>query len=420
MVSRRGFLIGAVGGVAALGLARPRQASGAHSDYFASLNAALRSAGVDTPSIIIDLDRLDRNIDRVVRSVGSGSNRVFRVVTKSLPSPELVRYICQRAGTQAQMVFHRPFLQAVANAFPEHDLLLGKPMPVSALQRFYSEHDSVFDPATQLQWLVDTPERLQEYLQFARSNGVRLNINFELDVGLHRGGMQAGQTLADAFAIIRGNGEQLGFSGFMGYDAHLKAVPTMLFEHEFDKVRQRYSSCMNLLASDFPDLLVGAKCFNGAGSPTFRHYEQFDLINDVAVGSALLKPKDFDLPVLDDFEPAAFIASPVLKRLDRAEIPALEWATTLRRAWNPNNAEVVFGYGGNWLAELESPQGVTPDGVYRSSNQQGYLLSRGIQLDVKDYLFLRPTQSESVLLQFGDLIAMRNGKLVEQWPVLAG
>jgi D-serine deaminase-like pyridoxal phosphate-dependent protein len=31
---------------------------------------------------------------------------------------------------------------------------------------------------------------------------------------------------------------------------------------------------------------------------------------------------------------------------------------------------------------------------------------------------LRPTQSEAVLLQFGDLVALRDRKIVERWPVL--
>jgi D-serine deaminase-like pyridoxal phosphate-dependent protein len=41
-----------------------------------------------------------------------------------------------------------------------------------------------------------------------------------------------------------------------------------------------------------------------------------------------------------------------------------------------------------------------------------------VPLAVDDYIFLRPTQSERVLLEFGDLAVVRGGQLVDGWPVL--
>ena len=43
--------------------------------------------------------------------------------------------------------------------------------------------------------------------------------------------------------------------------------------------------------------------------------------------------------------------------------------------------------------------------------------SRAVGLQVDDQVFLRPQQSEAVLLQFGDLLALRGGRIVERWPV---
>jgi D-serine deaminase-like pyridoxal phosphate-dependent protein len=38
-------------------------------------------------------------------------------------------------------------------------------------------------------------------------------------------------------------------------------------------------------------------------------------------------------------------------------------------------------------------------------------------LAVGDHAFLRPTQSERVLLQFGDLFVVQGGELVDRWSV---
>jgi D-serine deaminase-like pyridoxal phosphate-dependent protein len=43
-----------------------------------------------------------------------------------------------------------------------------------------------------------------------------------------------------------------------------------------------------------------------------------------------------------------------------------------------------------------------------------------VDLQPGDHVFLRPTQSESVLLQFGDLRVVEDGALVDRWPVFHG
>jgi D-serine deaminase-like pyridoxal phosphate-dependent protein len=36
---------------------------------------------------------------------------------------------------------------------------------------------------------------------------------------------------------------------------------------------------------------------------------------------------------------------------------------------------------------------------------------------VDDHIFFRPTQSEFVMLQFGDLLVIDNNQIVDTWPV---
>lgn len=418
MLTRRNLMLAGGGAVAAAALARPTDEGGSHGAYFSELNTTLRGNGIDTPVLVIDLDILDRNIDRLVKSIAAAPAKNYRVVAKSIPSVQLVEYVSRRASTSSLMVFHRPFLQAMAKATPKADILLGKPLPVSAAAVFYDTHAGSFDPQQQLQWLIDTKERLHQYLELGKARQIKLKVNLELDVGLHRGGFEAGESLAEAMAIIAGNSEYLEFSGFMGYDAHLSGIPEFIATGELSKVKLRYAACMEQVRAGYPEMMQPSLCFNGAGSPTFRHYEGDTVVNDLAAGSCLMKPTHFDLPILEDFEPSAFIASPVLKRLQGARLPALEWTGPVFRGWDPNQAQMYFCYSGNWLAENESPPGLAPHFAYVSSNQQGYSASSRVDLAVDDFIFLRPTQSEAVLLQFGDLLAVRGNEIVDRWPVL--
>ena len=418
MLTRRTLLLGGGGIAAAAAIAKPADRGGPYNGYFAGMNKTLRANGIDTPVLVIDLDRLDRNIDRVVQSVAQSPAKTYRVVAKSIPSAELVDYVARRANTRSLMVFHRPFLQAMAKLNPQSDILLGKPMPIAAAATFYAGHEGEFDPARQLQWLIDTSDRLNQYLQLARSLGVKLRVNLEIDVGLHRGGFEAGAGLAEVLAVIEKNARHLEFAGFMGYDAHLMGIPQFLVGRELPKVKTRYAACVQQLKDSFPSLTRPDLCLNGAGSPTFRYYEGDTVVNDLSAASCLMKPTHYDLPILEDFEPSAFIASPVLKRLQGARLPAMEWTGPLLRGWDQNQAQMYFCYSGNWLAENESPPGLTPHFAYVSSNQQGYSASDSVEIEVDDFVFLRPTQSEAVLLQFGDLVLVRRDQIVNRWPVL--
>ena len=418
MITRRKMLIGGGALIAAGLVARPSDKGGAYSEYFRNLNKLLRRESIDRPVLVIDLDRLDRNIDRVAKSVATTPGKTYRIVVKSIPSPQLVDYVGQRANTKSLMVFHRPFLQDMVKLRPDSDILLGKPLPVSAVHTFYASHEGTFDPATQLQWLIDTESRLNQYLALAKTQNLKMRVNLEIDVGLHRGGYSLPEDLIPTLKLISDNPQHLEFAGFMGYDAHLMGLPDFLAERELPRVKARYQAFVALLKSQFTALVHDRLTLNCAGSPTFRNYEKDSFVNDISAGSCLMKPVHYDLPVLRDFEASAFIATPVLKRLKGANLPTLEALGPVIRGWDANQAQMYFAYSGNWLAENESPPGIVPHFAYTSSNQQGYSASKSVDIDVDDFIFLRPTQSEAVLLQFGDLVMVRGDKIEARWPVL--
>lgn len=416
--------LGRIGLVVATGLAtllyavRPRDDGGAYDDYFRGLNAMLRKSGPARPALLLDLDRLDQNIDVLRQSIREPKH--FRVVDKSLPSIPLLRHICERAKTNRVMSFHQPFMNQVAEALPGSDILLGKPMPVRSAEQFYADLRGDFDPDRQLQWLIDTPERLAEYRALAERLGRRMRINVEIDVGLHRGGVQDTATLERILAGIAAAPERLELAGFMGYDPHVAKVPSWARSRAslIADVHAAYQGYVDYTRSRHPELWNDRITLNGAGSPTYRLYENDRLLDDLSVGSALVKPTDFDLDTLAPHVPALFIATPVLKVAGAARLPGLDALSTVLDWWNPNLAQTFFIYGGNWLAHPTSPTGLHNNALFgRSSNQEMLNGSRRVVLGVDDYVFLRPTQSEAVMLQFGDLQVVRGGQIVDHWPV---
>ena len=56
--------------------------------------------------------------------------------------------------------------------------------------------------------------------------GLKLRINLEVDVGLHRGGLMPGDALDAALAILAAS-EHLSLAGYLGYEPHLTKIPTL-------------------------------------------------------------------------------------------------------------------------------------------------------------------------------------------------
>lgn len=399
----------------------PRDQGAAHTAYFARVTMALRAEGIATPTMVLDRERLLANASQVLRNIGARMQ--LRLVAKSLPCLPLLDELIGTMRTERLMVFNLAYLQLLAEQRPALDLLLGKPLPVAAAAQFYASFKGgAFDPARQLQWLVDSPQRLAQYRDLARQRQLRLRVNVEIDVGLHRGGVATAQALQQMLDIVSAE-PRLQWSGMMGYDAHVAKLPDLpgLRVRALADAHARYRD----YAAQATRVLHGSAApagltLNTGGSPTYRLHDGTGAANELALGSALVKPGDFDTDLLHDLAPAAFIATPVLKAQAQFEMPnGVEWLGRLARGWDINQARAYFIYGGNWLADPVSPAGIAPSALYgKSSNQQVLLGSGAQQLQVDDFVFFRPRQSESVLQQFGDIVVIEAGRITQRWPVL--
>lgn len=392
------------------------------TQYFSKLSSALRQAGLASPTLVIDKALLDQNIACLNETLAKGF--AYRVVAKSLPSIALLEYILTKTHSNRLMCFHLTFLIHLAEHSwsSEIDVLLGKPMPVTALETFYQrdknkDFSQRFDAQKHVQWLVDSLQRLDEYEDFACENRLNLRLNLEIDVGLHRGGFSCMRMFEECLTRIK-DSDYLELSGLMGYDAHVTKIPEVLGGMKGAElaVKRRYSEFVALV-----DKVYGSHeslCLNAAGSPTYTLYEQGDINNELAVASALVKPGDFDIPTLSQHAPAAFIATPILKTVDKPALPMASALSVLLRKIGQLPQRACFIYGGNWLASPCYPQGAKHVSLFgHSSNQEMYSLPSASNLKENDFMFFRPRQSEAVFLQFGQIAVYEKGSIVDWWSV---
>lgn len=410
-MKRRHLLLGgmAMAGAGALAL-RPAERGAMHGSYFQGLSAALKRAGLMRPVLVVDKARLEANI-AAIRSRVDAARLPLRVVAKSLPSPELLGAVMAGMGSERLMVFSAEMLLQLLDLHPEASYLLGKPLPASEFARVIDRAGA--EAATRIEWLVDTPQRLAAYGEVARARNFAWRANFEIDVGLHRGGFADPAALADSVRRLANHHASL--SGLMGYDPHVPKMPSP--DKAFAKAQAAYKAMLDVVrASDHDPATL---TLNSAGSPTFTRHCTGTVANEVSVGSAFVKPGDFELDDLAALQPAAFIATPVIKASEDQALPGIEALSGALHWWDRNTQRGFFIHGGHWLAKPVSPPGLEYSKLFgRSSNQELLTGSKRIDLRPDDHVFLRPDQSEALFLQFGDLAVYQGGEIAAMWPSL--
>lgn len=368
---------------------------------FTEASAVLRKSGLNKPSVIVDLDALDHNI-QVLRKTADPTLS-WRLVAKSLPSGPLLNYLKEALKIEDLMVFSEPMLAKLLSQ-PNGDLLLGRPMLIDSVRRVLKQHPNAVH---QVQWLIDSTERLSQYDELSKELDVSLRVNLEIDVGLHRGGFTV-KDIPRIDALLRESGG-LKLAGLMGYEPHLSKLPAILASGAEKRFFRTYR-----LFWEWANTIDGGLCFNTGGSLTFQRYVSDNMINDISFGSVMVLPSDFEQSSSHGFVPAAYIATPILKVLPGNPWPGLEFLSPFRSG----AADVVI-QGGYFMGHPVYPARFGYSRLFgRSTNQEIWSGRAQSSIVPGDIALLRPSQSEFVMNSLGPILAYRQGQQLCEWSVL--
>ncbi len=418
-------------GIAYLIVIKPRKVKSEYQPYFAQMNAALRAQRGGASAGIIDLDRLDNNMAVVRKTLGNDFK--LRIVTKSLPSIELLRYLMDKGNTNRLMLFSEPFIGEVLSNFnPDSvDVLLGKPIPVDAFVRLTEKKGW-----TTVNWLVDTKQRLNEYIAIAKQKDTLVKLSLEIDVGLHRGGFETPAELGEAVEIIKQNNRYVRLTGLMGYDGHVPFVPFYInkertIKKAFVKVQNLYTAFVDELKKHYDAQYISTLTFNSGCTHTYFYYPAFKSItpvNDIAMGSGFVCPAQFPELLALGHQPALFLSSPVLKKIETSKLPHAEKLSPLVNFWDPNLKVSYYMLGGGWPGEPVAPAGLKKN-YFWDENDLGYsnllpnqaILSSSDEnnLNVGDFVFSHAWEGDG-MLAFKQIELYRQPKIVGEWDTYKG
>ena len=280
-------------------------------------------ADVDTPALIVDLDKFDANVGRMMKAIAGRGVRV-RPHAKSHKCVEIARRqvaagavgVCVQKTSEAE-----PFLAGGI----EDVLITNEVIGERKLARLAGL--AARFPAARLGVCVDDVAAVQKLAQACEEADTRLDVYIELDVGHNRAGVV---DPASAVALARAvDAHQCltlrGLQAYFGSAQHRRGLAD----------RRNAINAASALAKATRDELMaaGLPCgiITGGGTGTFLFEAATDVYNEVQPGSYILMDLDYAKnesdPAWPSFEQSLFILTTVMSRRrdtlhDRATVDA--------------------------------------------------------------------------------------------------
>jgi D-serine deaminase-like pyridoxal phosphate-dependent protein len=226
---------------------------------------------LDTPAVLVDLDRLERNLDRAA-SYARQHGLALRPHVKTHKSPVDSKAQLQRGAVG--LTCATPFEAEVMSDVCDDLLVAYPPVGASRAQRL-----AALPREARLTVALDSTRSVTDLGEAARAAGRRIGTYVELDVGMHRVGLPV---IEDAIALARRiEGEpSLEFSGIAFYPGHVREP----VEEQDDKLHELGVALEHAL-SEFARAGLPARVVSGGSTPTLWRTHELPGVTEFRPGT---------------------------------------------------------------------------------------------------------------------------------------
>ncbi len=349
---------------------------------------------LDTPSLIVDLDRMERNIRRMAAFVKE-CGVSLRAHAKTHKVPEISKLqlkegskgICLQKVSEVEIF--------AANGL--NDIFLTN----EVVTRPKLERLARIPPSVRLGIAADSLEAIQLMSQVFRDAGREIDVYVDVDTGMHRCGVRS--TSAPALATEIARRENLVFRGLMGYEGNVNQARTKKEQMRLSKAAM--------------DEIVEAK--KGVENKGIK-------VDVVSVGSSVSTQFNAKHPDVTEVQPGMYIFNDhvlVKRGVATWDDLALTVAGTVMS--KPARARAVVDAGSkafNFDVGLY-PVAFEQSGIVMDhfSEEHGWLRLTGNGKDVAvgDVIRFVPAHCCTAVNQFDELFGVRNGKVERKFSVVA-
>ena len=349
---------------------------------------------VDSPALVIYLDRVERNIDKAIAKAG-GADR-FRPHVKTHKTAEVIdlhlkkgvdKFKCATIA-EAEMCAR----QGAKSVVLAHQLTVGKYNRwIKLIQSF---------PNTQFACVVDNLRTVKELTALSKDNKAVLEVFLDVNNGMNRSGIRLNNTALELCKYIN-QCDCLNFAGLHVYDGHIRQSNFAERQQEGERDFESVTSFMEQLRAnniEVGEVIVG-------GSPSFPVHANRENVT-LSPGTYVFWDKGYgDTFQESDFEYAALVITRVISVLDDNTI-CLDLGHKSIAAENPH-PRVYFLNCKVEAFVIHSEEHLT----VRTPNAK--------QFKVGDVLYGIPHHICPTVNLNEELVIIENGIATSRWEVLA-
>jgi D-serine deaminase-like pyridoxal phosphate-dependent protein len=350
------------------------------------------TAEIDTPAVLIDIDRVDRNVERMSRLARDGGIEL-RPHAKSHKIPELAwRQV--RAGAAGITCQKLGEAEVMARAgIP--DILISYPI----VGRTKVERLLDLAERTRVTTVVDDLDAAQSLERAAGARGIVLDTMIEVEVGYRRCGVPAGRARQFAEALAE-RGGHLRLAGLLAYEGHIYEVP----DRRTAELRARASyDLLGEAAQDIRDAGIAIDRVSVGGTAAAGVAAQHAAITELRAGSYIFNDRvQMAMGAAEEADCACTVLTTVVSTAAGSHfvVDAGSKALSFTALPGSNSYAAVLG-----RPELQ---------VDRLSDEHGMVsLPAGAPAPrVGDRLRLLPNAHAAVIDNFAEAVALRGGEPV--------
>ena len=348
---------------------------------------------LDTPALMVDLEVLQRNIDRMATTIIRDGKVGWRPHTKAMKTPALAN-LCLEAGAHGITCAKLGEAEVMAAAGIRDILVANQIVGPTKIDRLVT-----VCRRADVMVCVDQFENAQAIDRAAGAKGVRPRVLIEVDVGMQRAGVLPGEptvSLARRIARLR----HVRFAGLQTWEAHA------LFEPDLGKKKRMVEEALGKLtdtAQAIREAGIPVEIISCGGTGTYRISAFVPGITEIEAGGGIYCDIAYRRHFGVEHEFALTILSTVTSRPHPARIICDAGFKTMNRHDAP--AEV--------LGEIAVKEFVmsAEHGIIR-------LAEPSESPRVGDKIEIIPGYSDSTVFLHDVLYGIRDGRVETVWPLV--
>ncbi|XP_077988536.1 D-threonine aldolase-like [Glandiceps talaboti] len=352
---------------------------------------------IDTPALVVDLDKMERNMKKMTTLVDGFKGRFkLRPHAKTHKCPEIAKIqiqhgavgVCVQKGTEAEAMVRGGIKDVLVTNEIYGKTKLSRLVPLAK--------------EAHITMCIDSAENLRQISEVAKKHDVIIDILVEVNVKMHRCGVEPEEVVPLAkLAQELPNVNFAGLQCYNGMNQHIREAP-------FRMVATKEAMDVAAVAKqNLTDAGIECDYLTGAGTGTFKYETKIGVLNELQCGSYIFMDVDYcrnrgdDGNPFQDFEQSLFVLA------------------TVQSLQGGDLARAVVDAGIKAVGMDSGPPSVHQwtDLMYVSVGDEHGLIVPPGPFKLGDKVFLIPGHCDPCVNLYDWIVGIRNDVVETIWPI---